>query len=260
MRGRWLAACAALGAATFLANSGQAAPIADDYIGFNSHGHGDVIAGSGLQANFQINSIDVSKSGADLKVVVSTSYNPNSSGALGTGLGDLFFGTDMSKAPAYGAASATDAYSAGRFNYVFSIRNDDYPGANGTGTLHALRTDGTDVKTAYGAGTVRTGQAVEFLGNSKPATGITGSWTLDVAQDTLTFLITNAANTFGSTFFIAWAMTCANDIIYANIAFPPPNNPPGDVPLPAGFILMGSVLLGAGGVARWRKRRMVQAA
>lgn len=31
-------------------------------------------------------------------------------------------------------------------------------------------------------------------------------------------------------------------------------NPPGEVPVPAAFLLMGTVLAGAGGIAGWRRR------
>lgn len=233
-----------------LGHSVQAAPVFDtgatQYIGAGADGS-DVF---GNPAFFQINSIDVAKAGSDLKVIINTVYDPNVAGAQGTGLGDLFIGTNMGNMPTLGAGSATDAGNvAGRFAYVFDISNTTGLGFSGSGGLKALA--GGDVGSSAPAGpSIRNGQAVFYTGAGPSITG--GGWTL--GGGLLTFTITNGATIFaGQSLFLAWAMTCANDVIYGAFVIPPSITE--EVPLPAGFILMGSLLLGAGGVARWRRRR-----
>lgn len=276
MRGYCLAACVAtaLGMAGSLAGPVQAAPISDNYIGGVAPGYGDVV---GSTSDFNIFSIDVTRINttaktADLQVVVKTNYIP---GTLSTGFGSLFFGTDLSKVNidlTNSTKNDTFALDPDRFNYVFGIPTNPAlksGKANGTGSLYALNGTGTDVQLSYWPSTsnttdppptnFRTGQAVGYTGKG-PALR-TGTWDFSASADTLTFIITNENYLFGSDFYIAWAMTCANDVILALAnAFVPPPGGGGQVPLPAGFLLMGTVLLGAGGVARWRKRRMAQAA
>lgn len=110
----------------------------------------------------------------------------------------------------------------------------------------------------------RPGEAVGYKGPDSG--GISGSWAFTAAPSgsndagapydyILTYKIdgTNLLLDSGE-FSLLTSETCANDIIYVASAHL------GSVPLPGGFILMGTMLFGAGGVAKWRKRRTQSAA
>lgn len=68
----------------------------------------------------------------------------------------------------------------------------------------------------------------------------------------------NDAGALGDTFVLAWTMTCGNDVFQGFVNIPPPVN--NNIPVPGAFVLMGTVLFGAGGLAKWRKSRERKAA
>jgi hypothetical protein len=245
--------------------------IADTYWGGTDlwHGSGDDVIGD--PAKFDISSIDISRvlTGAgftnDLQVVIHSVYASHP-GAEGTGFGSLFFGPSM-VVPS-GAASNTDTFTGDtdRFSYVFTMPTAPST-ATGAGDLYKLKGDGSDVQLSYyptpsqttnppGA-IFRNNQAVGYTGSATAT--LSGTWTINAALNTITFLITNENGLLGTDFLVAWAMTCANDVIMADVRLdvPPPPAPHGggEVPLPPTMILFLSGLAGLAALRRGGRRR-----
>jgi hypothetical protein len=259
-------------AALFLSGTvgvSQAAPVtyADTYWGGNApNGFGDVVANNG-DHRFDITSMTVDRVGNNLLVSIATNY-ANAVGALGTRLGSLFIGdptklnyngamTGNGAAPKY----ANDTFTADtdRFSYAF-----DYDIANpnsmaiksGTGSLFALKGNGSDVLLSNANGGFRHNQAVDINGKAKD-TGLNGLWSF--GSGNVNFTITDFFTLKGlpsTGLTLAWAMSCSNDIILATVAIPGNSTP--DVPLPAGLLLFGSGLSGLGFIGR-QKRKAVAA-
>ncbi len=230
--------------------------------------------------------------GVDLTVTIHTgfvgAYNfGTSTGPLGTGFGSLFIGRAMT-VPS-GSSSKTDTFSGdpGRFSYVVDMPVN--PGTTGgAASVYHLNGTGSDVQLSYypvpsqttnpSGAFFRNNQAVGYKGSDNKfdanlgytgsdatAPGLTATWAANQAQGTLTFTIFNENGIFSllnsnandPTFVIAWAMTCANDTFLAAVSLdtPPFRQPgPGVVPLPGAVYLMGTALLGLGGLLRRRKQ------
>jgi hypothetical protein len=284
LRAKYLALSVGAAVVTAFASPAQAIILNDVYWGgqiVNAPTNSDII---GNPSHFDIFSMEVTRiatglDSSDLKIVINTNYNPNSANALGTGFGDLFIGSAGNSgnlvldgtggAPPY----ANDTYNANkaRFDYVASIDNNPLPGVGGTATVHALATGGSagsDVQQSFappapggnpdiGFG-FRNEQAAYYTGAGSDLTGGNSTWAFSAGAQTLTILIkgeeTGGVKLFGDgLILLAWAFTCANDVILGQVQSPPHVDQP--VPLPAGFLLMGTVLLGGGGIAQWRRRR-----
>ena len=139
------------------------------------------------------------------------------------------------------------------------------PPANqsGDGSLYTLKGDGTDVVLSNAPrGDIRTKQAVDIKASAKTAaadTGISGTWAIGVG--TVTFNISNFFTLAGlpsTGLTLAWAMTCANDIILAQVVIPGGNTP--EVPLPAGLLLFLTGLTGLGYLGRHKSRKSTASA
>jgi hypothetical protein len=248
----------------------QAAPVnyADTYWGGNDGSfNSDVVAASG-DTRFNISSMDVERVANNLIVVINTNYSGTNVGTLGTNVGALFIGDPLKLN--YNGASAAPIYNddvftadKDRFSYVFDYDvtpDNTSPPANqsGNGSLYTLKGDGTDVVLSNApAGQIRNNQAVDIKDSAKTAqadTGLNGTWAIGVG--TITFNISNffALSGIPSTgLTLAWAMTCANDIILAQVVIPGGNTP--EVPLPAGLLLLLSGLTGLGFLARLKSRK-----
>jgi len=251
----------------------QAAPVnyADTYWGGNDGGYNsDVVAATG-DNRFNISSMDVERVANDLIVVINTEY-ANSVGALGTKLGSLFIGdplalnfngsfTGTGAEPSYN----NDVFIAdtGRFSFVFDYDTENPSNLSvlsGDGSLYKLNGTGSDVVLTQDltAGGFRHDQAVDIKDGAKTPTAdtdVNGKWTIGVG--TITFNISNffALNGIPSTgLTLAWAMTCANDIILAQVVIPGGNTP--QVPLPAGLLLLLSGLTGFGVLSRRKTRTL----
>ena len=104
----------------------------------------------------------------------------------------------------------------------------------------------------------RNNQAVDY--KYKDAPGLSGhdgsTWTVDGLEKTITFLIKNENGMLGTEFGLAWAMTCANDIILGNVSLDCPTctPPPGATPVPGALPLFISGIGVLGFLARRRRR------
>jgi hypothetical protein len=233
---------------------------------------------------------------ADVTVTIQTNfardYVPGSGGPDGTVFGSLFFGPKLNQGAACGNGICTGSNSTNdtfignpsRFNRVLTMPASPIA-TTGSASLYSLSGTGSDVQLSFFpdasqtispvptgelAGAIfRSGQAIGLLPGGGTlittadggATAINGTWTIDSLLGTLTFVIRNENNLLGTEFVVAWAMSCGNDTLLGNVSidFVPPGVPPG-VPVPGAFVLMGTVLFGAGGISRWRKVRARKAA
>lgn len=248
--------------------SAQAAPMnfGDNYIGgtaSNSSFDGADVIGS--NAGFNTTGAIVDRSGDDLVVRILTNYADNV-GSLGTSLGALFIGDDTPLTVAQlGANTDNDTFvgNESRFNYALDFNSR--PGSSnsssslsGGATLFGLNGTGSDVElSSVSSGAFREDQAVRPDGAQSVGTG---SWTLSGANKYVEFVIDDFFATTGSPidagtqngFVFAWAMSCANDVIMGIVPAGSFANP---VPLPAGFILLLSGLLGVGWLGRSRGKQ-----
>ena len=253
------------------ATSAQAAPMnfGDNYIGgtaSNSSFDGQDVIGS--DSGFNTTGAVVDRSGDDLVVRILTNYADNV-GSLGTSLGALFIGDDTPAIQAVlggtAASTANDTYVGNetRFNYAldFNTRpasSNSSSSLGGGATLFSLDGTGNDVElSSVNSGAFREDQAVRP--DNAQSVG-TGSWTLSGANKYVEFVIDDFFATTGSPidsgtqngFVFAWAMSCANDVIMGIVPAGSFANP---VPLPAGFILLLSGLLGVGWLGRSRGKQ-----
>jgi len=224
--------------------------LSDNYIG----GEDTWIPGSDVIGDpnvFQISGAVVSRinGGNTLQVTICTDYAgaPGTAGADGTGYGDLFI-TPGAHAwnPTGPAPYLNDEYKPGEWEYVATITQDP-SSPTGDGALYL--TSGGAVVTSNVAGHsetyptdptsgyyFRAHQAVDFNpGSMQTAVGGTSeTWT--VGTDTITFDIVDNGM-LGDDFALAWAMTCANDVIQGQVSIP---EPPTYALLLAGFLFAGA--------------------
>jgi len=251
------------------ATSAQAAPMTfvDTYIGGTPTSAGqvgnDVV---GTNAKYNTTGAIVDRSGDDLVVRILTNYADNA-GSDGTSLGALFIGDDTNLTVAQlGGNTVNDTYvgNEARFNYALDFNSrpattTTSSSLSGAATLYGLNGTGSDVElSSVTSGTFRADQAVRPNSNAQSVG--TGSWTLSGANKYVEFVIDDFFATTGSPidtatqngFVFAWAMSCANDVIMGIVPAGSFANP---VPLPAGFILLLSGLLGVGWLGRSRGKQ-----
>ena len=278
--------------AVSLIDGGPTVVIQDNYDGgLNTYGvpgtfssfvglPGDVIEAAGTH-DFEISSVDLTRTGNNLHVVINTEYAKHV-GEDRTGIGSLF----LANGPVnYNNAAKTteglvaitpysyDLYTAGRFKFAVSLPTAAQTTAgnqSGAATVSTLGSSGNDVVLSHVGNTFitgpfsgnsgwwfRAGQAVGVNDNAVTVdpTIVSATYSVDALNGIITFDLTNIFNVLNGGFTLAWEMTCANDVIYASVDAPTGGGNLSGTPLPATFLLMGTVL-GAGGlVGRWRQRR-----
>jgi hypothetical protein len=232
------------------AGAGQASSVtvADTYVGGNLSSGVDSLGGS----HFEVSGLTATRTGNSLSVVISTNY-ANFVGDSATQIGSLFIGNAANlNLAGTGPDYNTDTFVADtdRYGYVFDydIANSAVTGgASGAGTLYSLAGDGSDVRLSFG-NVKRTLQAVDRTGGT--ATGTVGTWAIGAGTVTYNIADFFAIAGMPTSLTLAWAMSCANDIILTTVNLPADQSP--DVPLPAGLLLLGSGLGGLGFLSRRR--------
>jgi hypothetical protein len=262
-----LAACAAASSMAIAATAHATVILPDNYFGgLNNHDHLDVINGD---TRFDISSASIQRigtGGGTLEVVINTNYAgmPGTPAAIGTGYGALFL-TPGAHAwhPTGVAPYPTDVFTPGEWAYAFTI-----PGiptaSTGSGGLY-LTSGGTIVMSNIHGNPVsaptpgnpgfyfRQGQAVQFRPGVSSAVA-TGSWS--VGTNSITFDI-NDGGLLGNDFALAWAMTCANDVIQGQVDIPETK---GGVPEPATWAMLVVGFGSLGAVARGQRRKRARTA
>lgn len=286
----WLAAFAGVALAAYTpAARASSVTLSDTYFGgLNNYNNnppstGDVIG----EPLFNIVDAVLTRNGNNLTVRIDTNFDPGASGAAGTGYGSLFFGPTLvpgGSGPTGltgSAPYATDTYQPGRFTYAAVIQGgtanlyqigtvngtNPYPANTTVVQSYTTSTGGTiTMSNAYGdpvsypsAGNnyfyFRQGQAVLFTPADNATATASGTFATapgSVADNALVFTITDFFSTFGDSFSLAWAMTCANDVLLGNVRLPSDLVPPPAVPLPPALPLFGSALVGLGLLGRRR--------
>lgn len=240
----------------------------------------DVIGGSA----YEIYGVTATRNNdSSLTVKIFTNFvNHINEDSAHVGLGDLFLVngnvTFNTNAPNYAGQSTAGAPSylyddpksdTGRFDYAVNIPNDPGSSSGSGKLLYALNGSDTDVVWSNvnglpgptgGGYAWRADQYVEVNTTGKSAEANDVTWSIDGSDTSwggssvgsLTFNIANAfgtGNFLQDTFTLAWAMTCANDVVYLT-----PTLAVGEpVPLPASLPLF----LGGAGFVGWlaKKRR-----
>lgn len=190
-------------------------------------------------------------------------------------------GSVLGSSNLYQVGTATTANPSAYNNAV----NESYKTTNGLVTMSNVAGDPVSYPNSGNPYFYfRQGQAVQYTPDSPsasnpvsitvtPATGYTtangGNDLVNGFADTsnpgsITYTITDNGTLGYGSIELAWAMTCANDVIQflADVSLPGCTTcgGPGQTPLPAAFALMGTVV-GAGGLlARLRRRVKAQAA
>jgi hypothetical protein len=205
---------------------------------------------------YDISSMTAERNGQDLTVSVFTNY-VNHIGIADTQMGSLFIGSGNPGFDGVGPEYTTDTYvnNPTRFSYIFDYNdaNVNITGGSGDGKLYAISGPG-DVQLSFGD-VRRANQGVDRADGKGTATGIDGKWTITTgANGSVSFSIANFFNTGidSTSLVLAWAMTCANDIIISNpISLARTGS---EVPLPAGAWLLVTALAGMGALGRHTKR------
>ena len=154
----------------------HAAPIVDTYVGGNEHGYGDVIGDS----RFQVTSFEMTRSGANLHVVINTNFAGYGDDALfsgstrtpasarrGIGYGDVFLSNNWT--PNGTAPYKLDDHAHGtKWTYGFALDNR-WSATGGAGRLYALNGATNDSNTLLSndflsSGTFRDGQVIATSG------------------------------------------------------------------------------------------------
>lgn len=241
----------------------QAYTIQDNYWGADDHGGkygGDIIANVGNEKAFAIDSLSANVNGSELKVKINgTFFNPQVGNKEGVTLGDLFISTNGWH-PTGSAADhyLNDSYANGggeawEYAFVLNNRNRTVGTKGGSFNVYQVPKDKNGknkniIQTYVGPGYIwRNGQEWE-LNTACLKSIASGSWSLALDKNSITFDLANFSNYFNDSNINDWgyhyAMSCGNDTFEGGA-------PP--VPEPGTFLLLGVGLIGLAGYRRLRK-------
>lgn len=217
----------------FLSVSAAATPviIADQYVGGDDHGRGDVIGNVG---KFGIDSMTVDLVGATLSITINSLFGENGLGSFasytasgnGIGFGDLFLSS--SGWNPYGAAPyVDDDYSNGTV-WDYGISLGDRWDKSSSASLYGLdtTTGNTDVLLSQDfltGATFRDGQ--EIAVDTSAGSLLSNTATFDAnTYGAITFILDIAGTDLAGADSIGlhWAMTCGNDTIEGAYSVPEP--------------------------------------
>ena len=216
-----------------------ATPILDQYQGgIAPAGHTDVV---GDPADFDIASMDASRTGTKFRVVMNTTF-AGKAGVFGfatydgngVGYGDLFLANSWT--PSGAAPYATDTAFTGRhWQYGFALDNR-YSNTGGSGYLYALNGATNDADTLLstdfincGAGCYRQDQAVAVDLASMSVTQLgAGPRAVDMPNKTvsLDFDLTGTTLLNDDSLALHWDMLYANDVIEGEVPVSAPETAP----------------------------------
>lgn len=276
-------------AAAGLSTSAYSFTLTDNYYGGGDtfvSGGSDVIEDAGVHT-FEISSAVITRSGTNndtLNIKIYTNYAgaPGTSAADGTSYGSLFlspgfwnptgsaanhystdtFASDTQRwkyavttplTGAVGSSTSTGLYAIGTVGAATDYHGTPqyYTSANGKVVMSNVNNDPITAPYSNNPGDYfREGQAVQYDPNS--LANMLSAATFSVGTGYVDYSIVDDG-LLGDTFYLSWAMTCANDIIQGQVLLTG-NSLTGTTPLP-GALPMFSAGLGAMGMLSWRKKR-----
>lgn len=218
--------------------------IADNYVGADDHGWGDVIGNIDW---FGVGKMVVSFDAVTNELIVDiyTNYLDNI-GKYETKLGDLFISTDEWNP--FGSSPYLNDDASNGEDWEYALVVDDHTGATTSGDAYLYSVNPLNINLSYApAGYIwRTGQEVTYSGS---ASIDTGTWAIlnDATGDYIRYTI--GYENFGSPTDMAfrWTMTCANDVNEGGVDFG------NQIPEPSTLIFLGSGLLLLGGYLRKKR-------
>jgi hypothetical protein len=236
--------------------SASAGSIADNYVGGDSHGLGDVIGGS----VYDISGAVITRFDKVLTITIGTSFAGHAGADASTvyggiGYGDLFLSQFWN--PAGTAANgylADNSTNGTKWTYGFALDNR-YSNTGGTfklmklnGTTNAADIlDSNEVMKCRVSCVYRNGQEtmVDLASKTVANTNLTGNWSV-LADKSIQFTINVGSSELlnFTSFAMHWGETCQNDVIEGVVAM---------VPTPGTLPLMGLGVLAMMGMMRRKK-------
>ena len=241
-------------------HSASAGSIADNYIGGDSHGLGDVIGGVIGNSVYDISGATITRIDKVLTITIATAFAghagiDSSTVYGGIGYGDLFLSQFWNPAGTAANKYLTDTSSNGtKWSYGFALDNRF---SNTGGTFKLMKLNGTtnaadildsnEVLKCRTDCVYRNGQetAVDMTSNTVSNTNLTGNWTV-LADKSIQFTINVGSSELlnFSSFAMHWGETCQNDVIEGVVSM---------VPTPGTLPLLGLGMLAMVGMMRRKK-------